>query len=560
MLNRIAPPLRAPILGFGLGLVAGGVEVIAHAALVSVHLSLPQGLLLGLTTVGLGGLVGALFAAPVGAVLRFLPSVWAPATRNGAGMAATAGLLAWWYLVPLALEKFDQGLVPAGLAFLATPIGVIGVTWFNSNYWFRREDIGEERFFGWWFVSLVAGLLLGLGGGWSLSNVRYGSPRALEGDPSILLVTVDGLRADVLAEDAGHQLSMLAALAKEGVVYTNAVTPAPTTRAAHGALFTGRHPVRLDLVEPDARLSRGYLTLSEVLEQEGYGTGAFVSTRTLAAASGLNQGFAVYDDDVYGGPVGWSRTRPIATLAAVAPTALPERRSTEQTLARANQWMDAAGPKPFFAWVQLDSPAVALQTGDRARYRSEIDDLNGQLEELVKRASAASGDAPLVVVVTGTSGGLLGEHGATGVDGLWDEVVRVPLVIVPHKLRPKTRVVDLQVRLMDVPATLLDLLRLDPMTHSEGADLLAFAEGFRDKHFATLLVHHTGDAVHLGYRAARADDEGNIKFQWTPGTDAEALYDLVDDPVEAVNIATEQPAATAALRARVLEEAGKLAP
>lgn len=559
MLTRISPPLRAPILGFGLGLVAGGFEVVAHAALLSVHLTVFQGGLVGVATVGLGGLMGALLALPVGLILRFLPSHWKEATRNGAGMAATAGLLAWWYLVPLALEKFEQGLVPAGLAFLATPVGLIGVTWFNANYWFRREDLGEERKLGWWFFSAAGGLLLGLGGGGSMASTEYGSPRALEGDPSILLITVDGLRADTLAEDSGHQLTALAALATEGVVFTNAITPTPNSRGAHGALFTGRHPVRLDLVQPGDRLSGGYTTLPEILEDEGYATGAFVSSARLGADSGLDQGFAVYDDDVLGGPVGWSRIRPVSTLAAVAPGLFPKARPTTETLDRAARWMEAAAPKPFFSWVHLDAPARAAAAGDRPAYRDAIRDLDVALERVLRQASAASRESPLLVVVAGTQGGLLGEHGQHGSAGLWDEAVAVPLVIVPHALRAKTRVVDLQVRLMDVPATLLDLLRLDPMKHSEGADLMAFAEGFRSKHFATLLVHHDGHSVSLGYRAARADEAGNIKFLWEPATDTLGLYDLVEDPGEAINIAEDQPSATAALQARVLEEAGRYA-
>ncbi len=559
MLTRLAPSVRAPILGFGLGLVAGGFELVAHAALLSVHLTLVQGLVLGLCTVGLGGLVGTLLALPVALGVHLLPARWAEATRNGASMAATAGLLAWWYLVPLALEKFDQELVPAGLAFLATPIGLIGVTWFNANYWFRREDLGEERRLGWWFFSAVGGLVLGLGGGWSMANTTYGSPRALEGDPSILLVTVDGLRADTLSEDSGHQLTALAALATEGVVFTNAITPSTDSRGTHGSLFTGRHPVRLDLVRPGDRLSRGYRTLAEILEEEGYATGAFVSSLDLGSQSGLDQGFAVFDDDVLGGPVGWSRIRPVATAATVAPGLFPARRTTDETLSRAARWMEAAGPKPFFSWVHFDAPAVAAASGDRAAYRTAIASLNTALERLVAEASTASEDAPLLVVVAGTQGGLLGEHGQSGAGALWDEVVKVPLVIVPHVLRAKTRVVDLQVRLMDIPATLLDLLRLDPMKHSEGADLMAFAEGFRKKHFATLLVHHDGQAATLGYRAARADEAGNLKFVWEPHTDTQALYDLLDDPTEAMNISEAQPSATEALRRRVLEEAGRYA-
>lgn len=555
MLHRIPPPARAPVLGFGLGAVAGGFEVVAMAATLRLHLETADALLLGLATVGLGGAMGAVFGALAGLGLAAFTRSWLMAARNAAGMSATAGLLAWWYLVPLALDKLDQDLLPAAIAFCLTPIGVIGVTWFNAHYWFRREDLGDVRRLGWWAVSLGAGLLLGLGGGLSLSGRDYGSARALEGDPSVLLVTVDGLRSDTLAEGSPHPLPALAELADAGVRFDNAITPAPETRLAHAALQTGRHPVRLDLSGPDDRLARGYRTLAEVLEVEGYATGAFVSRAALAESSGLSQGFQVYDADLLPGLDGLSATRPVAVaLALQGDRAAP--RPDADTVARATDWMRATGGRPFFAQVHLAGPLQAADSA--AAYAAAIDALDGHLRALLADARDVTDGAPVVVVVAGTHGVLLeGEHGGSGHDALWDEVVRVPLVVLPHKLAAKTREIPLQVRLMDVPATLLDLLRLDPLEHAEGADLMKFAEGLRTKHFSSLLWA-PGDPALLGYRAARADEVGNIKFI----TDADAgraeLYDLVDDPGEQRDIAASQEQAVAALRERIRQEAGAL--
>ena len=213
MLNRISPPLRAPILGFGLGAVAGGFEVVAMAATSRLHLELADALLLGVVTMLTGGAVGLVFGGISGLILAALTRSWLTAARNGAGMAATAGMLGWWYFIPLALEKFDQQLVPAAAAFALTPVGIVGVTWFNAHYWFRREDIGRSA------ASAGGRLLPGgarglLGRGGSLSDADYGSSRALEGDPAVLLVTVDGLRGDVYAADGPHPLPILRELAE----------------------------------------------------------------------------------------------------------------------------------------------------------------------------------------------------------------------------------------------------------------------------------------------------------------------------------------------------------
>ena len=123
------------------------------------------------------------------------------------------------------------------------------------------------------------------------------------------------------------------------------------------------------------------------------------------------------------------------------------------------------------------------------------------------------------------------------------------------------RRVSLQVRLMDVPAALLALCRLDPLPDAEGADLIGFAQGLRTRHYASLLALPRSDAeggLLLGYRATRGGEDGNIKFILEHRTGRSLLFDLVEDPQEETDISEEQGEAVAAIRARVLQEAGPL--
>ncbi|MEC8425771.1 MAG: hypothetical protein VX000_18430, partial [Myxococcota bacterium] len=153
-----------------------------------------------------------------------------------------------------------------------------------------------------------------------------------------------------------------------------------------------------------------------------------------------------------------------------------------------------------------------------------------------------------------------GEHPDGG--GLYDESVRVPFLVAPHAMRGvKHRRIALQVRLMDIPATLLALCRLDPMEDSEGADLMGFAQGLRNRDYASLLAlpRSTSEGgLLLGYRAALAGREGNIKFLLEHGTGRSRLFDLVEDPGEETNLASSQGDAVAMVRARVLREAASL--
>ena len=86
-------------------------------------------------------------------------------------------------------------------------------------------------------------------------------------------------------------------LARGGVLFSQAATPAPLTLPAHSSIMTGFYPtyhgVRLN---GTTALSQTQTTLAEAFAQHGYQTGAFVGAFVLDGRWGLNQGFGVYDD------------------------------------------------------------------------------------------------------------------------------------------------------------------------------------------------------------------------------------------------------------------------
>ena len=613
MLSSLRPALRAPLLGFGLGALAGGFEALALGATLRLSMGFFDGLLLGATAVLLDGLLGA--------VLAVIPGIWAdlilrkrltPA-RYAAAMTGTALLLGCWFLWPLGAHKQGQGLLPAALAFYLLPIGVAGVTWYNAHYWLRREDIGEERRLGWWFWSVVMGLSLALIAAGVAGTRSVGGRRAIATDPTVILVTIDTLRRDHLSiyGESPVQTPVFDALANRGIRYDNAVTPLPETGPAHSALMTGRHPARTGVLSNAHSLPTRFRTLAEELAHEGYATGAFLSSFALDSRTGLDQGFQIYDDDFNPWVRGLSHIR-VAGLALRAimrlldPTDFPfllERRAP-QTIDRALSWLDQTRGRPALLWVHLfephapyephgmpgfeangtpEAPTVdhryilshedevdytpALRQQLRSLYAEEVAYTDQQLGVLLDGVEVMDLGRPVLLVVTADHGEMLGEHGIDfNHHGIWEETIRVPLVIVPpdDKLMAtlKEPVVRQQVRLMDVPATILTLLKLEPMAESEGAETIKFAQGLRHKDYATLLVGRRtaslSEGTLYGYRAARADGQGNIKFIWDPSNQRERVFDLSTDPHEERDIAESQPAALDALRTGVRAEVGAL--
>jgi arylsulfatase A-like enzyme len=366
------------------------------------------------------------------------------------------------------------------------------------------------------------------------------------------------------------------ALAAAGIRFDNAVTPSPETAPAHASMLTGLHPLRHGLLGNGGQLARGIPTLAQVLEQEGYATGAFLSAVALAPETGLDRGFEVYDADL--GPIqGISELWAVKIFVRVLfRLGHPERfawlleRSGDRTLELAADWIGARGERPWFAWVHLFEPHAPYEAKDGLDHRALIADPNHAYTEeerqqlkLQYRAEVQRVDALVgslleavastadhtIVVLTADHGEQLGEH---GIDfhhrGLFDEVIRVPLFLRAPGLAPG--VVSQQVRLMDLLPTMMELIHLEGPKRSEGGSLLELVDGRREASMSCTLLGRTPDGTKrlLGLRTAEA------KLVVDPESGEQALFDLLRDPAESRDVAGDQVEAVEQARALVDRE------
>jgi len=299
--------------------------------------------------------------------------------------------------------------------------------------------------------------------------------------PSVVLVTIDTLRADRLGA-YGRAPSItpeLDALSARGVVFENAWSTAPITVAAHATLLTGLLPPRhgLRVNRPPSPLpklaDRQFLTLAEAMKDQGYATAAFVSASVLRASdTGLGAGFDVYDDK----------------LPALAPGSLHDAERPghgEETVERALAWAKSESG-PVFLWVHLfdphapyDAPAPwgagPSHVADAQGYDGEVAYADHCVGLLLKGlADAGYGDA--VVVVVADHGESLGEHGEASHGYLLHEAtVHVPLIVAALNLKPDRRTEA--VSSVDVFPTLLSLAGLPVPPQVNGVPLFAKGRG-----------------------------------------------------------------------------------
>jgi hypothetical protein len=115
----------------------------------------------------------------------------------------------------------------------------------------------------------------------------------------VVLVSIDTLRADRVGcyGYSKGRTPNLDRLAREGVVFDSAWSHCPLTLPAHASLLTGllppRHGVRDNV---GFTLQGSHRTLASRFKAAGLATGGAVSAYVLRRATGIAQGFDMYED------------------------------------------------------------------------------------------------------------------------------------------------------------------------------------------------------------------------------------------------------------------------
>jgi len=360
---------------------------------------------------------------------------------------------------------------------------------------------------------------------------------------NVVLVTIDTLRPDRLGcyGYLKSETPNLDALAKSGVLFETAVTHTPLTTPSHASIFTGLYPTVHKVRDTGGFvLQTPYKTLTEILQQQGWDTAAFVGSAVLKKHFGFNRGFAVYDDDM---------PKPDPRSAAVEN---PERRAGK-VVDRATAWLATQSGKPYFIWVHVYDPHYPYDPPSpfREKYRDrpydgEVAYADQQLGRLFAAVARKSPENTLIAVLS-DHGESLSEHGEyTHGIFLYDSTLRIAFIMagpgVPKGLRVKQ-----QARTVDLLPTVLDLMG-DKAPHDvQGTSLVP---AFSGKEVATgySYAETLYPKINHGWAELRGMRTSRWKYIRAPKSE---LYDLAQDPGEANNVIGSHPEEAARLEARV---------
>jgi len=340
-------------------------------------------------------------------------------------------------------------------------------------------------------------------------------------DAPVILVTVDTLRSDRLSVYGYEALATPAfeALAADGVTFDRAYAPIPLTLPSHATIMTGLLPPRHGVRDNTGyALGEDFQTLAERLQGEGYDTAAFVSSMVLRRATGMAQGFDVYDDSFDAGEPGL-----VSRFA--------ERRG-DVTLSAAKRWLGNRAERPFFLWVHLYDPHApyAPPKPYSATYDGETaytDSLLGRFFDTLKEQDLY--DRALVIVASDHGEGL-GDHGEKEHGMLlYREALQVPLLVkYPGRAQAGIRV-DRPVDLSDLRPTVETALGLEP-AESDGFPLVDPGASPRDR---ALYAESLYAQLHFGWHAQKSAIREALHL--IEGGETE-LYDLIEDPGETRNL------------------------
>jgi tetratricopeptide (TPR) repeat protein len=361
-----------------------------------------------------------------------------------------------------------------------------------------------------------------------------------------VLVTIDTLRADHVGCYGAEWASTptLDGLARRGVRFTTAISPAPLTLPSHATLFTALDPPEHGVRANGAfRLEEGVPTLAERFESAGFATAAFVSAFVLDRRFGLARGFAHYDDALG------------VQNEEIGVASRPGGASVDAALA----WLESA-PERFFLWLHLYDPHAPYEPPEPHRtrqlgrpYDGEIAYADAELGRLLAALDARFPDGRTLVAVTADHGESLGEHGEpTHAFSVYDATQRVPLLLAGPGV-PQGAVDERLVRLADLAPTLLALTGLPPLAGASGASLLPAPDG-PDAEPRVAWVETLATQIDLGWSPLLGVRTREHKYVRAPRPE---LYELASDPGETRNLAAENEALVARLDALVEARAAR---
>ena len=412
---------------------------------------------------------------------------------------------------------------------------------------------------------------------------------AAENKPNFLFIYTDDQRWDamsVVQREQGEKARFpwfktpnMDRLASEGVRFRNAFVTLSLCAPSRAAFLTGRYNHLNGIANNRTQFPTNSVTHASLMRSAGYATGFFGKWH-MDGQRGQRPGFDYSASFIGQGrywdcpfeingrvtrTTGWvddvstdyaiqfikeHRDKPFSVVigykACHGPNDPPERAKDRFPVAKARP-VPNLNSRPIYRLPEDDPGAKAQVDGTFAKelttnpnYFRCISAADDNLGRLLKTLDDLGLVENTVVLYTSDNGYYKGEHGLGDKRSVYDESLRIPLIVRYPRLIPNANVLDEMVLNIDVAPTFLDLAGLPVPSEMQGRSwrpLLAgkpadwrksfLVEYFRENRFPstpTIVGVRTADAKLVKYPGHE---------EWTE------LFDLAHDPYETRNLAND---------------------
>jgi len=378
-------------------------------------------------------------------------------------------------------------------------------------------------------------------------------PSVVSEQPNIILISLDTLRADRLGS-YGCELPTspaIDAFAEGSVVFDQAIAQSSHTSASHLAIFQSRYPSATEESAPH---------LAEIFKGAGYFTWAITGGGKISAKSRFNfdRGFEGYEEYPKGFRVSadiieaWLQQPPrrpfflfLHTYDIHAPYSngamydtmyFPDYEGDVNPNRTQDYLNQLLGNTP----VSERDSSITWNEADRRKLRALYNGGVRATDDYMERLFDAIGSSPSwnwdrdILVILSDHGEEFWEHGSVAHGHtLYQELIRVPLIVrFPGSLHAGTRI-GTMVRLMDVGPTLLEMADIDKPESFWGRSLLPLLADAEEPMEPVNAISQTSGVkaiISLPWKLILYPKEGRT-----------LLFNLVEDPKELHSVEADHP-------------------
>jgi len=350
---------------------------------------------------------------------------------------------------------------------------------------------------------------------------------------NVIFITVDTLRSDHLGCYGYERIKTpnIDGLAERGTMFKNAISQVPLTLPSHCSLFTSTYPQFNNVRDNGSyRLGQSAVTLAERMQENGYATAAFVSAFVLDSKFGLDQGFETYDD------------RMQQNIGKKIIEHMEAERTADKVTDAAVSWLRNKKASKTFLWVHYFDPHAVYNPPAPYRelykdnpYDGEIAFTDEHIGVLLAALKELKLDENSLIIFAADHAEGLGEHEEFGHSVfIYDTTLKVPLIFSCPGLVTEGKVIEGQVRLVDVMPTILDFLQIERNKEIQGKSLIGLMKG-RIKSL-NLPAYSESLYAKLRYNWSELKSFRTAEWKYIKSPEPE-LYNTKNDPQELVNLA-----------------------